>query len=79
MIWRKENYYEDLYKFLSSKENAKYINDFNESKINWKLVKYPIDLIDENMKQATKDKKNIIIEIKQKILKLKIIICILLD
>lgn len=46
-----------MYKFLFSIENAKYITDFNESKISWKLVKYPKDLIDEHMKQSTKDKK----------------------
>ena len=53
----KPNYYEDLYKFLSSIEKAKYINNFNETKIQWKFVKYPNTLFEIDMKQSTKDKK----------------------
>ena len=51
------NFYGELYYFLSSVENAKYTSEFNEMKINWKLVNYPKDLIDDNMQQSTKDKK----------------------
>lgn len=63
----KRNYYDDLYRLLSSIENAKYTTNLNESRINLKLVKYPIALIDNNMKQATKDKKNLIIVVKKKL------------
>ena len=75
----KPNYYEDLYKFLSSIEKAKYINNFNETKIQWKFVKYPNTLFEIDMKQSTKDKKSLIIETKPKIINLKIIIYILPD
>ena len=46
-IGDKKNYYDDLYYFLSSVEKAKYTNEYNETKINWKLVNYPNDLIED--------------------------------
>lgn len=53
----KPNYYEDIYRFLSTIEKAKYINNFNETKIQWKFVKYPNALFKIDMNQSTKDKK----------------------
>jgi len=58
-----DHYYVFLFRYLISLENAKYKNRDNEIKINWKLVLYPDDLINDNMFQSTKDKKNIIIEL----------------
>ena len=36
--------------FLSLIKNIKYITAFNESKIQWKLVKCLIELVDNNLK-----------------------------
>jgi hypothetical protein len=71
----KQNYYDDLYIFLSSIEKVKIINEFNETKILWNLVKNPKDLVDDKMKQSTK-KKNLIVGIKLKIIFWKIIVYI---
>ena len=46
-----------MYIFLSSIEKVKIVNEFNETKINWNLVIYPKDLVDDKMKQSTKNKK----------------------
>jgi hypothetical protein len=46
-----------LHIFLSSIEKAKIVNEFNKTKILWNLVKYPKDLVDDKMKQSTKNKK----------------------
>ena len=62
-VWDNEHNYDFLFRNLISLENAKYKNRDNEIKIDWKLVLYPDDLINDNMFQSTKDKKNIIIEL----------------
>jgi hypothetical protein len=46
-----------LHIFLSSIEKAKIVNEFNKTKILWNLVKYPKDLLDDKMKQSSKNKK----------------------
>ena len=50
-------YYDFLFRYLLSLEKAKYTTVDNEIKIQWSLVKYPDDLVNENKKQSTKDKK----------------------
>ena len=42
---------------MVSVENNKYITEFKETKIQWKLLKYPDYLIEDNMNKITKDKK----------------------
>ena len=63
--------------FLSSIEKAKIVNEFNKTKILWNLVKYPKDLVDDKMKQSTKNKKNLIIGIKLKNIYWKILAYVL--
>ena len=50
-------YYDFLFRYLLSLEKAKYTTNDKEIKIHWSLVKYPDNLVDENMKQSVKDKK----------------------
>ena len=52
-----ENYYKFLYRYLISYENAKIFSKDNEITIDWKKLKYPDNLINENMLQREKDKK----------------------
>ena len=42
---------------MVSVENTKFTTEFKETKIQWKLVKYPDNLIKDNMSKLTKDKK----------------------
>ena len=52
-----KDYYENLYKYLISLENAKYNTKDNETNIHLGSLEYPKDLYDDNTPQKTEDNR----------------------